>query len=167
MMGMFAERFKTLRLKHDLSQQELADELNISKSSVSMYEREQREPDFETLETIADFFNVNMDYLIGNSDIPYAWEEMANAMGICPPNDFDGDPEDWYKMKMAEEQDALIDEYYDTHPNKDINEPIREELPPEIRAAARGMMNLSPEDQKSAIDMINFLVQKGKEAKDN
>jgi len=29
------------------------------------------------------------------------------------------------------------------------------------------MMDLSPEDQKSAIDMINFLVQKGKEAKDN
>lgn len=39
-------------------------------------------------------------------------------------------------------------------------------LPEEIRAAARGMMDLSPEDQKTAIDMINYLAQKGKEAKD-
>lgn len=41
------------------------------------------------------------------------------------------------------------------------------EFPPEIRAAARGMMELSPSDQKTAIDMINYLSQKGKEAKDN
>ena len=166
-MSIFAIRLKKLRIDKQLTQDELAPRLGISRSTLGMYETGKREPDFETLETIADFFNVNMDYLIGNSDIPYAWEEMANAMGICPPNDFDGDPEDWYKMKMAQEQDALIDKYYDTHPDEDIDEPIREAFPPEIRAAARGMMNLSPEDQKSAIDMINFLVQKGKEAKDN
>lgn len=32
-----------------------------------MYENGEREPDFETLEAIADFFNVDMDYLIGRS----------------------------------------------------------------------------------------------------
>lgn len=42
---------------------------------------------------------------------------------------------------------------------------IIDDLSPEIRAAARGMMELSPEDQKTAIDMINYLSQKGKEAK--
>lgn len=40
-------------------------------------------------------------------------------------------------------------------------------LPDHIRAAARGMTELSPEDQKTAIDMINFLSKKGKEAKNN
>lgn len=40
-----------------------------------------------------------------------------------------------------------------------------EAFPENVRAAARGMMNLSPEDQKTAIDMINYLSQKGKEAK--
>ena len=40
-------------------------------------------------------------------------------------------------------------------------------LPPDVRAAARGMMDLSEEDKKSAIDMINFLSKRGKEAKDN
>ena len=35
-----------------------------------MYERGEREPGIETLEAIADFFNVDLDYLIGKSDIP-------------------------------------------------------------------------------------------------
>ena len=34
-----------------------------------MYERGEREPNFETLETIADFFNCDLDYLLGKSDI--------------------------------------------------------------------------------------------------
>lgn len=38
-------------------------------------------------------------------------------------------------------------------------------LPEDIRAAARNMMDLSPEDQKTALDMINFLSHKSKEAK--
>lgn len=38
-------------------------------------------------------------------------------------------------------------------------------LPENIRAAARDMMDLSPEDQKTALDMINFLSHKSKEAK--
>lgn len=41
----------------------------------------------------------------------------------------------------------------------------KNEFPPEIRAAARDMMDLSPEDQKTALDMIKFLSHKGKEAK--
>lgn len=40
-------------------------------------------------------------------------------------------------------------------------------FPPDVRAAARGMMDLSEADKKSAIDMINFLSKRGKEAKDN
>lgn len=40
-----------------------------------------------------------------------------------------------------------------------------EKFPPDIRAAARGMMNLSPDDKEIAISMINLLSKKGKEAK--
>lgn len=36
-----------------------------------------------------------------------------------------------------------------------------------IRTTSRGITDLSPEDQKTAIDMINFLSKKGKEAKNN
>ena len=68
-MAAFADRLKTLRRERDWSQQRLADELKISKISVNMYERGEREPSFETMEAIADIFNVDMDYLYGRSDI--------------------------------------------------------------------------------------------------
>lgn len=67
-MAEFYTIFKLLRTKSGLSQQELADKLNISKSSVNMYERGERQPNFETLEIIADFFNVDIDYLLGRTD---------------------------------------------------------------------------------------------------
>lgn len=66
-MAKFAKVFKSLRTQHKLTQQELATKLGVSRSAIGMYENGEREPDFETLEAIADFFNVDMDYLIGRS----------------------------------------------------------------------------------------------------
>lgn len=62
---MFGSTLKKLRLENDLTQQQLADKLGISRSAIGMYENGDREPDFETLEIIADFFNVKLDYLMG------------------------------------------------------------------------------------------------------
>lgn len=67
-MPKFNERLKQLRQEKMISQQEFANFIGISKSSVNMYERGEREPGIETLEAIADFFNVDMDYLLGKSD---------------------------------------------------------------------------------------------------
>ena len=64
-MTKFPERLKALRKEKELSQQGLADVIGISKSSINMYERGEREPSFETMESFADFFNVDMDYLHG------------------------------------------------------------------------------------------------------
>lgn len=68
-MSRFAERLKSLRTTKGLSQADFAKQIKISKSSVNMYERGEREPSFKTLEQIADYFNVDMDYLLGKSDI--------------------------------------------------------------------------------------------------
>lgn len=67
-MAKFKDRLKSLRLDRGLSLQDLAKYLKISKSTVNMYERGERHPDFEQLEAIADFFNVDMNYLLGYSD---------------------------------------------------------------------------------------------------
>lgn len=67
-MGNFANIFKSLRLKSGLTQQEMADKLKISRSSIGMYENGEREPSFELLEAIADFFNVDMNFLLGNKE---------------------------------------------------------------------------------------------------
>ena len=70
-MAKFADRLRTLRTTKQLSQQDLATQLGcVSKSSINMYERGEREPGLDTLEAIADYFNVDLDYLIGKSEFP-------------------------------------------------------------------------------------------------
>lgn len=64
-MGDFNKILKLLRTSKNVTQDELAKALNISRSAVGMYEKGDREPDYETLETIADYFNVSIDYLLG------------------------------------------------------------------------------------------------------
>ena len=68
-MSSFNNQLKILRKEYNLSQQELAAKIGISKSSINMYERGEREPGLETVKRIADFFNVDIDYLFGVSDI--------------------------------------------------------------------------------------------------
>lgn len=67
-MGNFQNIFKRLRTSGGLTQVEMAEKLGISRSTIGMYETGAREPDFETLEKIADFFNVDTDYLLGRTD---------------------------------------------------------------------------------------------------
>lgn len=66
-MSKFHLRLRELRNSRKLSQQELANLLEISKSSINMYERGEREPGLDALEAMADFFNVDMDYLMGKT----------------------------------------------------------------------------------------------------
>lgn len=65
---------------------ELAEKLGVAKSTLSMYEVGKREPDFETLESIADFYNVDMNFLLGKSDteadmeLPYYMDKDTREM---------------------------------------------------------------------------------------
>lgn len=61
---MFCDVLKRLRNREKLTQQQLADKLGLSRSTIGMYEKGVREPDFETSELIADFFNVRLDFLL-------------------------------------------------------------------------------------------------------
>ena len=65
----FKDMLKSLREERGLSQDELARLTQLSKSTISMYENGNREPKFETLEVIADFFNVDMNM----SDYPFLY----------------------------------------------------------------------------------------------
>lgn len=67
-MGDFQNIFKRLRVSAGLTQVEIAEKLKISRSTIGMYETGAREPDFETLERIADFFNIDIDYLLGRTN---------------------------------------------------------------------------------------------------
>ena len=69
MVRKFSNSLKELREEHHLSQRQLADILGLAYSTVAMYENGKREPNYETLENIADYFNVDMNYLLGKSII--------------------------------------------------------------------------------------------------
>ncbi len=77
---MFSEKLKILRKEYNLSQEKLAQVLNISKGSIGMYETNRREPSFEILLNIADFFNVSLDYLLGrkNNDKTFIFKDILN-----------------------------------------------------------------------------------------
>lgn len=64
-MADFASMLKYLREREGLSQRELSKKIGISASAIGMYESGSRHPDFETEETIADFFNVDLNTLRG------------------------------------------------------------------------------------------------------
>lgn len=64
---MFALRLKELRENKGLSQKQLANKLDVSQSTVGMWESKKREPNFSTTEKIANFFGVSIDYLLDNT----------------------------------------------------------------------------------------------------
>ena len=68
-MRTLGKTIRELRESLKLSQKELAERIGVSNVVLSRYELDDRKPDFDTLEKIADFFNVTIDYLLGRSDI--------------------------------------------------------------------------------------------------
>lgn len=62
------DRIRGLREKQNLTQKALADKLGIPHQNLSNYERGFRQPDYETLIAISDFFNVSTDYLLKGQD---------------------------------------------------------------------------------------------------
>lgn len=64
-MTMFQKRVKQLRKDRGWSQDETAARLGVTRAAVGNWEQGIREPDYVTLEKIADVFNCEMQYLLG------------------------------------------------------------------------------------------------------
>ena len=62
-------RIKFLRENLKLSQEELAEKLNLSKGIISLYEQEKRKPSLEILIKLSEIFNVSIDYILGRTDL--------------------------------------------------------------------------------------------------
>ena len=65
-MSKFPNILKSLRESRALTQERLGEILGVAKSTISVYESGRREPNFETLEAIADCFNVSLSSLLGD-----------------------------------------------------------------------------------------------------
>lgn len=63
---MFYEKLKELRKSKNVLQKDLATYLGVTDVTYSRYEKGVRQPDFDTLTKLAEYFNVTTDYLLGN-----------------------------------------------------------------------------------------------------
>lgn len=65
---MFSEKLKRLRKERGYTQQELAEKLNVSASTVGMYEQGRRKPDQDILYRMGKVLNVSVDYLLSQDE---------------------------------------------------------------------------------------------------
>lgn len=61
------KNLRSLRLLKGISQQKLADALNITQQAIFKYEKQKNEPDIQTLIALADYFGSTVDFLIGHT----------------------------------------------------------------------------------------------------
>ena len=66
----FSERLSALRKTKDISMADLGKYLSVTDEAVRLLEKGKRSPSFEVLCTLADYFDVSLDYLTGRTDNP-------------------------------------------------------------------------------------------------
>ena len=84
---MLGEKIAEQRKKLGLSQEEMAKKIGVSRSALSLYEIDRREPDLETVKKIASLFGVTTDYLLGaekggNTMLGKRINELRRASGM-------------------------------------------------------------------------------------
>ena len=62
------ERIRVARKSRNITQAQLAETLGVGSSTIGMWENGQREPDLDTIEALADVFNVPISYLVSGGD---------------------------------------------------------------------------------------------------
>ncbi|WP_165442956.1 helix-turn-helix domain-containing protein [Senegalia massiliensis] len=93
-------RIRELRKEFDLTQEQLGEKIGQTKSNISKYETGALEPGIDTLNTLAKFFDVSLDYLIGNSDIRNPYKDKPSI-----PEEFEN-PEEAVKFLL--EQNVIM-----------------------------------------------------------
>lgn len=63
----FKDRLVQLRKSTKLYQADMAKKIGVARATYGAYEQGTRQPDFDTLKKIADYFGVSTDYLLGHS----------------------------------------------------------------------------------------------------
>ncbi|WP_264448896.1 helix-turn-helix domain-containing protein [Bacillus cereus] len=88
-MKTFGNILRELRKEKKITQKDLAITLKLSESTIGMYERNERQPDYDTLNRIANYFKVTTDFLLGRTT---SYQEHV-------PTNIDVDPELglWFK----------------------------------------------------------------------
>lgn len=63
-----SQKLKLLRAEHNMTQEQLAAQINVARATISGYETRDRQPSHEKLTSIAEAFQVSVDFLLDNDD---------------------------------------------------------------------------------------------------
>lgn len=80
---LIGRRIKSLRKGKGLTQEELGKIINVTKVSICCYEKETRVPTLETLLALAEFFNVDINYFLGNDSYIVAEENEKYGLSVA------------------------------------------------------------------------------------
>ena len=111
-MATFPERLKKIRKVNDLTIKELADEIGTTKSTISRYENNKREPKTYLLKKLANYFDVSVDYLLGNTDEKSNADKIKKAISDDPEL-----VEFWDKAKDREDLQLMLKQTKDLKPS--------------------------------------------------
>ena len=107
---MIGKTLATLRKQKKISQEKLAKELNVSRSTVAMWENNSNEPDINTLVKIANLFKISLDELACNEKDDFLlFENNSKVLNVAAPN------------PLLKEFEIDNDEYITDHENKLID----------------------------------------------
>ncbi|MED4971384.1 helix-turn-helix domain-containing protein [Parageobacillus toebii] len=136
----FGKRLRFLRKKRNMTQKDLADRFNLGESTIGMYERDEREPSFEFVRQLADFFNVTTDYLLGrtdnpnppeNDDIPEELNTLAKINQLIKEYGIEQmgffDIEKWKSLSEEEIEEIIKHFEWVVHKAKEKNKAARED----------------------------------------
>ena len=73
----FSQRLRELRISNGLSQDEIAQKVNVMRATVGHWENGRREPNIQTMCILADLFKVSLDFMTGRSDNPRLFNQVS------------------------------------------------------------------------------------------
>lgn len=125
-------RLLSLRKNQKLSQYDLADRLGFSRGKLANYEQGQREPDYDTLKKIADFFEVSTDYLLGRTEKKELLSNVTPGLSEKEERDIAKDLEKTLEQLENSEEALMFD-----------GEPIDEHTKEMIRISLENSMRMA------------------------
>lgn len=137
---MFAQRLKELRKEMGLTQVQFAQKFCVSNGAVGMWETGKREPDFDTMNRLADFFHVSVDYLLGNVNDPFFY--LDNERIIREINSYEDDEKapaltEKDQRDVAREVDRIMEDLADSGDLMFDGVPMSDEARAAMAAAMR------------------------------
>lgn len=101
-MNKFSDMLRLLRKQRNITQDQLAKDMELSKSSISMYENGQRLPSFEVLEAFADYFNVSLSVMNGEPENGAHRIPVVGSVRAGIPTEAVEDIVDWEEIPRAQ-----------------------------------------------------------------